>query len=307
MGPILYTLYSAPLHDIVAEAGVQDHEFADDRQLYTSFRPESASSAVSSLSESIAKSKTWMDANHLKLNEGKTDALVVSSSARAKVNLPPLVINGVEVVPSSTVRNLGVILDSNLTMTAHISAVCRRAFFHLRRIARIKKFLSPAATAQLIHAFVASQLDYGNALLVGLPSAQLDRLQRVQNAAARLITGAKRRDSITPHLRSLHWLPIKQRIDFKIAVLVYKCLTGCAPKYLSEHIIPYCPDRDLRSSSLFKVVLPPSRTVTYGDRSFSVAGPSVWNALPLDVRSAQSFTQFKSRLKTHLFIGAFIS
>ncbi len=176
MGPILYTLYSAPLHDIVAEAGVQDHEFADDRQLYTSLRPESASSAVSSLSESIAKSKTWMDANHLKLNEGKTDALVVSSSARAKVNLPPLVINGVEVVPSSTVRNLGVILDSNLTMTAHISAVCRRAFFHLRRIVRIKKFLSPAATAQLIHAFVASQLDYGNALLVGLPSAQLDRL-----------------------------------------------------------------------------------------------------------------------------------
>ncbi len=84
-------------------------------------------------------------------------------------------------------------------MTAHISAVCLRAFFHLRRIARIKKFLSQS---------VASQLDYGNALLIGLPSAQLDRLQRVQNAAAGLITGAKRRDSITPHLRSLHWLSV---------------------------------------------------------------------------------------------------
>ena len=97
------------------------------------------------------------------------------------------------------------------------------------------------------------------------------------------------------------------RIDFKIAVLVFKCLTGCAPKYLSQHIVPYCPERYLRSSSLFKVVLPPSRTVTYGDRSFSVAGPSVWNSLPLDVRSAQSFALFKSRLKTHLFIGAFNS
>jgi len=116
-----------------------------------------------------------MDANHLKLIEGKTYALVVSSSARAKVDLLLLVIIDFEVVPLSTVKNLGVILDSNLTMTAHVSAVCRRAFSHIRRIARIKKFLSPSATAQLIHAFVASQLEFGNALLIGLPSAQLDK------------------------------------------------------------------------------------------------------------------------------------
>jgi len=141
------------------------------------------------------------------------------------VDLPPLVINDVEVVTSSTVKNLGEILDSNLMITAQISAVCRRAIFHLLCIARIKKFLSPTVTAQLIHAFVASQLDYGYALLIGLPGAQLDRLQRVQNAATRLFIGAKRRDSITPYLRSLHWLPVKQRTDFTIAVLVYKCLT----------------------------------------------------------------------------------
>ena len=174
-------------------------------------------------------------------------------------------------------------------------------------------------------------------LLVSLPATRLDRLQRVQNAAARLITGAKRRESITPYLRSLHWLPIKQRIDFKIAVLVFKSLHSHntslssfddpvplsssssstfsdptipiihAPSYLSDCITPYIPSRNLRSDSAHRVVPYPVRSTkkNYGDRAFSVAGPLIWNSLPLSVRSSSSLTQFRSRLKTHLFHDAY--
>jgi hypothetical protein len=106
-------------------------------------------------------------------------------------------------------------------MESQITSSCRKAYFHLRRIARIRRFLSRSALCQFVHALVLSQLDYGNCLLVGLPATSLVRLQRVQNSAARLISGVRLRESITPTLRSLHWLPIYQRIEFKIAVLVF--------------------------------------------------------------------------------------
>jgi hypothetical protein len=114
-------------------------------------------------------------------------------------------------------------------MDHQIRSNCRKAYFHFQRIARIKRFLSRPAICQLVRAFVISQLDYGNSLLVGLPNSQLERLQRVQNSAARLISGARRFDHITSILRTLHWLPIKQRIIFKIAVLVFRCLIGVPP------------------------------------------------------------------------------
>jgi len=108
-----------------------------------------------------------------------------------------------------------------------------------------------------VRAFVISQLDYGNSLLVGLPNSQLERLQRVQNSAARLISGARRFDHITPILRTLHWLPIKQRIIFKIAVLVFRCLIGVAPQYLIDAIEIRRPCRELRSSSQLLLHSPP--------------------------------------------------
>ena len=248
-----------------------------------------------------------MDANRLRLNEAKTEAIIfsMSSSSKKRTAPAPLIVNGSSIDFLPHVRNLGVILDSHLTMSTHIRAICRRAYFHLRRIARIKKYLTSAAVAQLVHAFVSTQLDYGNSLLVGLPTLLIQKLQTVQNAVARLVTGSRRRESITPHLRSLHWLPIQHRIHFKIATLVFKCLHGCAPEYLSCLIVPYRPQRELRSTYQLNLVIPPSRTKSYGDRSFSVAGPTIWNSLPLTVRSAQSFNTFRTLLKSHLFKKAF--
>jgi hypothetical protein len=152
-----------------------------------------------------------------------------------------------------------------------------------------------------------SQLDYGNSFLAGVTSSRMERLQRVQNCAARLITGNRRCDSRTPHLKSLHWLPIKIRIDFKIALLCYQCRNGCALFYLSNLLQLYRPNSSvsLHSSSTQKLAVPSSRTKTYGDRAFSLYAAKLWNYLPSTIFSSPSVSIFKNRLKTHLFVSYF--
>ena len=144
-----------------------------------------------------------------------------------------------------------------------------------------------------------------NALLYSLPSNHLDKLTRVQNAAARLVTRTKKFDHITPVLVQLHWLPIAQRIEFKILLLVYKCLHNLAPSYLSALIVPVSSQRALRSSSKNLLTVQKSRTIRYGDGAFCNAGPQLWNKLPENVKDSASVDIFKSKLKTCLFNKAY--
>jgi hypothetical protein len=115
----------------------------------------------------------------------------------------------------------------------------------------------------------------------------------------------RRREHVTPVLESLHWLPVCFRIDFKVLLMVYKCLNGLGPSYLSEMLLPYEPSRSLRSSGSRLLIIPKVRTKTHGEASFSYYGPHLWNRLPEDLRAAENVHVFKSRLKTHLFSLAF--
>ena len=174
-------------------------------------------------------------------------------------------------------------------------------FFFLRNIAKIRKFLSYRQCEVLIHAFISSKLDYCNALLSGLQKSQVKRLQYVQNSAARLLTSTGRYEHVTPVLRSLHWLPVSARIDFKILLLVFKVLNGLGPLYLCELLEPYIPNRNLRSSGKKLLIVPKCNLKTYGYRAFSHRAPTLWNALPDDIRQVDHIQTFKSKLKTHLF------
>ncbi len=178
------------------------------------------------------------------------------------------------------------------------------SFYHLRRLAKVKPFLNRKRFEIIIHAFISSRLDYCNSYY-GLPVAAIHRLQLVQNAAARLLTGSRRRNHITPILCSLHWLPISYRIQFKILLFVYKALNNLAPPYLSELIVVHNPARSLRSQTKHLLLVPRARLKCRGDRAFAVAGPKLWNNLPLSIRTASSVSEFKSLLKTYLFSHAF--
>ena len=189
-------------------------------------------------------------------------------------------------------------------MNAHVSNIARTCYFELRRMASIRRFLTSTATATLVSAFALSRIDYCSSMLFGSTHDVTSHLQRKQNYAARVILRLPRSSSITTHLKSLHWLPVKVRSTYKIACLCYHCHSSTAPLYVNGmlHRKP-SHTRNTCSSSYTMPLLhrPAHGKVTLGDRSFSFASSSVWNSIPNDVRCAPSLSSFKSRLKTYLF------
>ncbi len=159
-------------------------------------------------------------------------------------------------VTSSTVKNLGFILDSNLSFENHISHVTKTAFFHRINTAELWNMLSVSDAEKLVHAFMTSRLDYCNALLGGCSASSINKLQIVQNAAARVLTRSRKYDHITPILQSLHWLPIKFHISYIILLLAYKALNGLAPVYLTNLLSRYNPTHSLRSQNYGLLVVP---------------------------------------------------
>ena len=304
LGPILFIMYTKSLNDIISKYSVRNQSFADDTQLYQTCKPEQIDSNLQQISACIDEVKLWMKTHKLKLNEDKTEALLIQTNTSFKlIDEPELITIGSSNIPFSTnARNLGFILSNNMSVDVHINNVCRSAYAALRRISAIRQYLTVQATTILICSFVLSRLDYGNALLIGSSKSSLSKLQRVQNAAARLIYKSKKFEHITPLLKSLHWLPIHVRIQYKLSVLCYNYFEGLSPAYISEILSTYTPKRTLRSSSDLKLLnIPTTRTKKYGESSFSFAAPKIWNSLPFSIRHSSSISSFKRNLKTHLF------
>ena len=194
-------------------------------------------------------------------------------------------------------------------MSTHITKLSSSSFYYLYNIRRIRKYLSRRCTETLVHAFITARIDYCNSLLFGLPDYRINKLQRIQNAAARLICQQSRFCHISPLLFDLHWLPVKFRIEFKILLITFKALKGLAPTYIDSLISIKSTSRyDLRSSndSLLLSYPKPLSKATLGDRSFTYAAPKLWNALPLAIRSVNTVNDFKGKLKTYLFSKAFL-
>ena len=203
------------------------------------------------------------------------------------------------------VTSLGVVLDSDLSFEPHINKITKSSFFRLRNINKVRDLASQQDAETLVHAFVTSGLDYCNALFSGLPKKLIDKLQLIQNSAARILTRTRRREHIRPVLAGLHWLPVSHRIDFKILLTVFKAQHGLAPSYISDMLSFYDPARALRSTDakLLRTPTPPRKKI--GDAAFVCYAPKRWNALPIDIRSATTIDSFKKQLKTHLFTLAY--
>ena len=183
-------------------------------------------------------------------------------------------------------------------MYQQISNTCRIAHFHLRNIGAVRKYVTREACEKLVHAFITSRLDYGNSLLYGTPDYHLARLQRIFNTAARILTLTPLSVDIIYVLHSLHWLPVKQRINYKILLLTFRALNGMAPAYLSDLLHFYSPAKNLRSAEKQLLVVPPTFMKTAGDRAFSSAAPILWNSLPFNMKEMCSLDSFKTSLKT---------
>ena len=412
LGPLFFLLYTAPLLPIIEEHGFKVHAYADDLQIYAHVSPKRSSDLVTRFSDCVEAVKSWMASNRLKLNPSKTEIIWLRSAGQLqRCPMTPLLIAGAWIMPSSRVRNLGVIIDGALTMGAHVDKLVGICFFHLRQLRIVRRTLDVDAAHALVRALIHSRLDYCNTVLAGLPAYMFKRLQSVLNAAARLVLQIPGRQSVSipmaeklhwlgfphrvtyklcvliykglhglapdylsrrcvrvcdvpgrAHLRSasagqlmvpitnkrtigdkvgdlqllrldsvlraaarlilrkrrydsisgdirdqLHWLPVRQRIDYKLCVMVHNCLRGQAPSYLLEMLSTVASVPGLhgnRSAARGDLNIPRTKTVTFGPRSFEVAGPTLWNSLPVNIRNANSLPLFKNFLKTFLFIKA---
>ena len=306
LGPILFLLYVWEIENIAKLYGLEIHMFADDLQLYISFVNTNIYDNITTIEHCLRHIKLWMSNNFLKINEGKTQLLIVSPKNSTNSMFSDLCVSfgGSTIFPSTNARNLGVNFDSSMSFLSHINDITSKGYYYLNNFYRVADKLTFTLKVQMITTYIIPLIDYCNVIFTAATQLAVNKLQKLLNTAVRFVfnlNGKRRRLSITPYLKKLHILPVNYRIKYKLCLLIYKCIQGCAPKYICDLITQKVSFSKLRSSNdLLSLHIDVPRS-TYGEHAFSYIAPVHWNTLPLDLRLTSSLDDFKKRLKTYFF------
>jgi hypothetical protein len=305
LGPILFTLYISPVSTVIENFGFHHHQYADDTQLFISFKHSGLQKSIKSTQDVSNIVKRWFMENGLQLNPDKSEVILLGTRQRlATIDLPSVSIAGSPINLVNKIKSLGLTIDDALTFDQHVRNISKSSYSNIRALRQIRSALTQETARSVASAIVSTRLDYCNSLLYKTTAKNISKLQRIQNSLARVVTGHRKHEHIKPILKKLHWLPIKQRIVYKINCLTFKAKTINQPPYLAELLAPHKSTRTLRSSNQDKLLEPYTRT-KISSRAFSVSGPSNWNSLPEIVQKSCSVTQFRNQLKTFLFKKAY--
>ena len=298
LGPLLFTLYTHPLSAVICQFGLSNHFFAGDSQLHKSSVPSDFPIIACCLKDCIEDVVEWMGDSKLKMNDDKTELMAISTRSKLSQVIPNLAymsISGCDIPFFQSLTNLFFFyLDETLSwIHILIKYLCRTLLGQLRRMGKFRSFLSTDAASNLAVSLILSRSDNCNSLLAGITDNKLNKLQHIQNHAARLGLHKSRHASASGLLRTLHWLLVKARSQYKIPCLRFQYIyQNTRPPYISDLLHPYCPSRTLRSFDTSFLIVLRFSLVTFGKRAFSVFGPTVWNSLPLSLRKTQCFTTF---------------
>ena len=290
---MLFNIYVRNLPNFIHSFGFTTSNYADDTNTRLQFALTFQHYNITErLPELLMEIKSWMSEHFLKLNPDKTEVILFAPVSSKKLN--GLVHPDIGCIHfKNCVTLLGVKLDETLSLESHVNDIVSSCYFHLRSIGKIKNQLSTEDLQTLVHSVISSKLDYCNVILFGINQIMMQRLQKVQNAAARLIYKLPMRSRVSHVIHKLHWLRVEQRILYKILLIVYKHCNGISPDYLNNLL-------EITNVETKTLKVRYYDTIS-GRRAFSYVAPRFWNGLPKDIRTITSIDIFKKKLKHILF------
>jgi len=298
LGPLLFSIYVNDLPE--APRNCSTECYVDDTKLFVSFHSQDTQRIVEEMNEDLLGVRNWCFRNRLLLNPDKTKLIVFGSrQMTSKLHDFRLSLLGKDISPVQSAKDLGVILDSNLTFDDHIKTIVSECIARLAQISRVKHCLDRTSLLTVINALVFSKLYYCSNVWANTTEKNIRKLQAVQNYACRIVSGARKYDHVTPHLKSLSWLPVKDQLYYRQATMAFKCISGHAPKYLTSQFITreQVTKRTTRSGQ--KLDIPFFKTAS-GQRTFYYRTIGLWNNLDPFLKSSCSVQVFKRILKNKL-------
>ena len=311
LGPLLFILFTNNLQSIAKKHDFLFHSYADDSQFYLRFSPNPANKATHYIAKKVQKClidiESWMTKRYLKMNMSKTEFLEICPYQHRNCikQFSEFTVNAINIKSSKNVKCLGFYYDEKLSFERNINEIIKICNFRLSNLYRIGFNLPKDLKLQLVQSYIFSCLDYCNAVYYGLNNQLMNKLQSIQNKCAKYVLNVNNFDNAKSMCKELHFLPIYYRINYKIALMVYKCLNNQAPEYLKNliSIKKINQSHNLRLEYQLSLLATPHTFPKFKkcQLAFTYAAPKVWNSLPLQIRSIKSLNIFKQKLKTYFF------